>query len=412
MTITMDDKHIASIAQAKEFVKLSTKVEFKSASKEETYEWISEVLGRFKYFGAKTKKKDRGIVLSYITFCTGLSRGQVKKLAKRKRTVGKILRIIGTRNSFARIYGAEDIARLIETDNAHGRIAGEATRRILEREYAVYGDVRYEMISHISVSHLYNLRGTKQYVSHALHLSKTTATSVNIGTRRKPKPDGKPGYLRVDSVHQGDLDKEKGVYHINIVDEVTQWEIVGCVEGISEYFLLPLLEELLALFPFAILNFHSDNGSEYVNKRVAVLLSKLMVDQTKSRSRHSNDNALVEGKNGSRIRKHMGHAHIPRKYARSINAFDRAHMDEYLNFHRPCAFATDTVNAKGKIKKKYETYLTPFEKLRTIPNVETFLNPGVTIASLEEIAKRESDNSSAEKMQKAKKLLFKTFTKC
>ena len=98
-----------------------------------------------------------------------------------------------------------------------------------------------------------------------LNYQKTHPVKVNIGIRKKPAPYGKPGYLRVDSVHQGDLDKEKGVYHINLVDEVTQWEIVGCVEGISEHFLAPLLEVLLKLFPFKILGFHSDNGSEYIN---------------------------------------------------------------------------------------------------------------------------------------------------
>lgn len=412
MTITMDDSHIVSIAQAKEFVKLSARVEFKSSSKEETYAWIGEVLGRFRYFSRETKKKDRGIILSYIIHCTGLSRGQTKKLAKRKRMFGKILRITGRRHSFPKVYGAEDIARLIETDNAHARIAGEATKRIMEREYEMYDDLRYEKIRHISVSHLYNLRGTRQYETHALHVAKTQAVGRDIGIRQKPRPQGKPGFIRVDSVHQGDLDKEKGVYHINLVDEVTQWEVVGCVEGISEYFLEPLLFELLALFPFTILGFHSDNGSEYINKTVAKLLSKLLIEQTKSRSRHTNDNALVEGKNGSRVRKHMGCAHIPKRYAKSINAFYRAHLDIYLNFHRPCGFATSIFDERGKEKKKYDVYLTPFEKLKAISGLEIYLKPGVTIEKLNEVAQKESDNSCAAKMQKAKKILFESFKVC
>jgi transposase InsO family protein len=107
-------------------------------------------------------------------------------------------------------------------------------------------------------------------------------------------------------VHQGDFNKEKGVYHINIVDEVTQFEWVGCVETISELHLKVLLQKLLEQIPFKVLNFHSDNGSEYINKVVSEILSYLFIGQTKSRSRHSNDNALAEGKNGSRIRKHMG----------------------------------------------------------------------------------------------------------
>lgn len=107
-------------------------------------------------------------------------------------------------------------------------------------------------------------------------------------------------------MHQGDFDLEKGVYHINLVDEVTQIEYVGCVKVISEYFLLPLLEELLKTFPFRIFGFHSDNGSEYINYQVSKMLQKMLVEQTKSRSRRTNDNALVEGKNGAIVRKYLG----------------------------------------------------------------------------------------------------------
>ena len=96
--------------------------------------------------------------------------------------------------------------------------------------------------------------------------------------------------MRVDTVHQGDRDGVKGLYLINLVDEVTQHEFVGAAVGISERFLVPLLEGLLRSFPFPILGFHADNGSEYINHRVAKLLDKLRVERfTKSRARHSND---------------------------------------------------------------------------------------------------------------------------
>ena len=411
MHIIMNDANIVSVAQLRELVKFTNRVEFKSASKEETYWWMEEALGKFRYFSLRSKK-EKTIVLSYLKQMTGLSRGHIKKLVKRKKRNGKILRVTSTRHFFPKVYGTDDIARLIETDNAHSRMSGEATKRILERQYAVYGDRRFERIRHISVSHLYNLRGTRQYESHALYIEKTRATAVPIGLRRKPQPNGKPGYIRVDSVHQGDWDKQKGVYHINLVDEVTQWEVVGCVEGISEQFLLPLLVELLDCFPFVILGFHSDNGSEYINYVVAKLLLKLTIEQTKSRARRTNDNALVEGKNGAVVRKYMGYAYIPGKYATLFNRFYREHMDDYLNFHRPCGFATLKIDRRGKEKKKYDTYLTPFEKLKRIPDVETYLKPDVTIEMLEAIARRESDNACAERLQNAKRILLETIHQC
>jgi predicted DNA-binding transcriptional regulator AlpA len=412
MHITMNDTNVESITQLREIIKLTKQVEFQSKSKDETYEWMGKILSRFKYSRHRTSKKDRGIILSYITQMTGLSRSHVKALARRKKKVGKLVRIIDTRNSFPKVYDTDDVARLIETDNAHGRLSGWATKQILRREYEVYGKTKYEQIRHISVSHIYNLRETRQYTSHVLFIKKTKSVSTPIGMRRKPKNDGKPGYIRVDSVHQGDLDKQKGVYHINLVDEVTQWEILGCVEGISEYFLIPLLEELLELFPFNIINFHSDNGGEYINYKVSEILNKIKADQTKSRSRRTNDNALVEGKNAAVIRKHMGHAHIPRKHAKSINQFYRDHMDEYLNYHRPCGYATDKVDARGKIVKKYDLYMPPYMKLISIPEVEKYLRTSVTLEKLKEIASKQSDNECATKMQEAKKKLFETLRKC
>jgi transposase InsO family protein len=410
----MNDENIVSITQLKSFLNEVAVINFSinnlgNKNKQEMYDWVDTVMQKFRYFSLK--KKERNIVIDYIVKITKRSRGQVKRLIKKKKKFGKIKLSPVGKNTFPVLYNTTDIARLIETDNAHGRLSGPATKRILEREYLVHGKIEYERIFHISIPHIYNIRKkSRQYKSNILFFSKTEAVKRNIGERRKPQTDGKPGYLRVDSVHQGDNDREKGVYYINLVDEITQWEIVGCVEGISEQFLTPLLEELLLRFPFIILGFHSDNGSEYINYTVARLLTKMMIEQTKSRSRRTNDNALVESKNGAVIRKHMGYVYIQKKHAREINCFFRDYMDEYLNFHRPCGFATDTINQKGKIKKKYDVYMTPFERLVSLPNFEQYLKPEVSASSLFPLSKKQSDNESAQSMQIAKTKLFKNFT--
>ena len=119
------------------------------------------------------------------------------------------------------------------------------------------------------------------------------------------------------------------MYHINITDETTQWEIVGAVEKISELCFETLLKDLIGQFPFRVINFHSDNGSEYINKVVAELLNKLLIQQTKSRARHCNDNALAECKNGAVVRKHMGFVHIPRHFAGAINQFYKQDFNVY-----------------------------------------------------------------------------------
>ena len=199
----------------------------------------------------------------------------------------------------------------------------------------------------------------------------------------KPRPEGRPGYIRVDTVHQGDWDGTKGVYHVNAVDEVTQFEGVASVERISERYLIPVLESLIDSFPFIIKGFHADNGSEYINKRVADLLNKLLIELTKSRSRRTNDNALVESKNGSIVRKHLGYHHIAQKWAPLINEFNQKYLNPYINYHRPCFFPIVTIDAKGKQKKTYpyKAMMTPYEKLKSLPDAKQYLKPDITFTA-------------------------------
>ena len=278
----------------------------------------------------------------------------------------------------------------------------------MRRAFEVYGDARYARLAGISVGHLYNLRQRVGYAARRQHWTKTRGTQIPIGERRAPSPDGRPGFIRIDSVHQGDQDGVKGVYHINAVDCETQWELVATCEKISEAFLLPVIRELLEGFPFQILGFHADNGSEYINHQVARMLEKLRVEFTKSRPRHSNDNGLAETKNGAVVRKHLGYAHIPQRFAAEVNAFCQAYLNPYLNFHRPCLFPEAVTDAKGKTRKRYPLRLlmTPFEKLKSLPEASSFLKPNVTLQALEQAAKRLSDNEAAERLNQARKRLF------
>ena len=253
------------------------------------------------------------------------------------------------------------------------------------------------------------LRGSRPYQNKRRHWTKTNPTAAPIGTRRAPQPGGKPGYIRIDSVHQGDQDGIKGVYHINAVDCVTQMQFVATCEKISEAYLLPVIWQLLAGFPFVILGFHSDNGSEYINYQVAKLLDKLLVEFTKSRPRHSNDNALAESKNAAVVRKHLGYAHIPQYCASLVNAFCADYLNPYVNYHRPCFFPETVTDAKGKERKKYryKDMMTPYEKFKSIPEASQHLKDGVTLEQLDAQAAKMSDNDAALALNNARKKLFR-----
>lgn len=409
ITLHMNDEHIGTLEQVQSFLEGAEPVQFEGANREEKYSWIARTLQKFKYF--VLRKKDKSTVKTFIRRMTGFSDAQMTRLIDQKKNVGVIVvRSRKRRYRFPRVYSHEDIALIIKTDLAHGRLSGPATKKIFHRMFTVFKIAEYEKLSNISVSHLYTLRGTKQYLSRCgSTLTKTSSIVSTIGERRKPDPQGKPGHLRVDTVHQGDQKKKKGVYHVNLVDEVTQWEILLSVEAIADNFLLPLLESAIQQFPFVIQGFHSDNGSEFINAQVANMLNRLLINQTKSRTRRCNDNALVEGKNGSIIRKYMGRVHIPQRFAHVINNFYVHHLNPYLNFHRPCGFATTVTTAKGKQKKVYDIYLTPYEKFISLVEPEQYLKPQTTLTSLAKFSRQKSDNEVADDMQKAKTQLFKTF---
>jgi transposase InsO family protein len=451
MNIIMKSVRIFSIPELEKLIEDSNGLEFKSGggnnkttNKKETYAWIASTLLGYHY--NKLKKHDRGVVTHYICKMTGYSQRQVKRLIGRWMRKSKLTIKPYQRNKFNGKYLRSDIILLAHVDEVNEVLSGPATRLILEREYTIYHKPEFEHLAGISSSHIYNLRKNYLYHQNIATFTKTKASKGpknTLGIRRKPRPNGVPGFLRVDSVHQGDLPMDerqqvidsvdssttakelteglsidinrgnltsltKGVYHINFVDEVLQWEHVACVETICERDMIPAIKAAIDDYPVVIHEFHADNGSEYMNKIVADLLNKLNIDLSKSRPRRHEDNALAETKNGAVIRKNTGYNHIPAKYADLINDWYQEYFNVYLNYHRPCGFATTTVDHKGKEHKVYlaKDYMTPYRKLKSLPNAEQYLKPGITFAQLDKIEMAMSDTEFAEKMAKAKAIML------
>ncbi len=390
-----------------DFLSGSAQIEFTGQSRAERYAWLQAMLTEQRSFSLS--KKERGTVRTLLSKVAGLSLAQVTRLIRSYKQDGEIRLSIATRRRVPVKYTAEDLELLIAVDRAHQRLSGPATRRILEREWHVFGKREYARLAEISVAHLYNLRHSAGYRQRAAEFARTTPAGCSIGERRRPDPQGTPGYLRVDTVHQGDWEGEKGVYHINAVDAVTQWEIVGCTARISEQHLLPVLEAMLHQFPFRIAGFHADNGSEFVNHTVAKLLNKLLVEFTRSRPNRSSDNALVEGKNGAIIRKHLGYGHIPSQHADRIQRFYTAYFNPYLNYHRPCGFAQVLVDQRGRRRRRYrkQDYATPYEKLRSLPEAHRYLKDGLRWEVLDRFAYALSDTEAARRMMQAKAELLR-----
>lgn len=413
MVIDMQEQRLDSIESLEAFLAatagLSPRV---PGGEQERQAHVRRVLERFGY--ARLSRRHKGVVVRYLQHTSGYTRQHLVRLIGRFVSHAPLGQRRTPQAGFHRRYTEADVLLMAHTDALHDTPSGLAAKHLFQRAWQVYGDARYERLAAISVSHLYNLRATPRYQGARVNWQGTRAgKAVSIGVRRAPRPEGRAGFIRIDSVHQGDQDGAKGVYHINAVDCVTQWEVVASCEKISEAYLLPVLAEMLAAFPFTILGVHADNGSEYINHRVARLLDKLNAELTKSRPRRSNDNALAETKNGAVVRKFLGYSHIPQRFAAQVNAFCREHLTPYLNLHRPCLFAEDRVDAKGKVVKRYPQRLvqTPLEKLARMSPECRNLRPGVRLDALQAQARAISDNEAAARLQQARSALFESINR-
>jgi len=377
-----------------------------ATNKQERYRWVQKTLVKQGYI--LLGKSEKGLVTRYLMKVTSYSLAQTKRLICQYIKTGKVTVKLARGNGFKPIYTSADVRLLARMDELHGQPSGAVLKKLCERAHRKFSSIAYERLATISVSHLYNLRASKVYQRQRCTLTKTIPKKAPIGQRGKPQPNNRPGYIRIDSVHQGDQDKRKGVYHINDVDEATQMEVVATVPRITEEYMIPALKNMLAAFPFKIKGFHSDNGSEYINYSVSELLEKMCVNFTKSRPRRSNDNGLVESKNGSVIRKIYGYSHIPQRHAEHFDEINSGVLYRYINFHRPCYFPEITTNEKGKQRKTYpyEGMMTPYEKFRSLPCASQYLKSGITFKKLDAFATQMNDNEAAEQLNSAQDKLF------
>ena len=99
---------------------------------------------------------------------------------------------------------------------------------------------------------------------------------------------------------------------------------------------------------------------------------------------------------------------IPQKHAAAINRFHEEALNPYLNFRRPCYFAVDTMDARGRIRKTYPTeqIMAPWDRLRSIPHFEQYLKPGIMAQALSETAMVMTDSQAAPQLQDMRRNLF------
>ena len=266
MIVTLCTERIRTLDDIRAFLGGNEAADITPHDREAAYAFIERALVRFRYH-LGLSRAGKGLVREFLAKVTGYSDSQLSRLIAQQRRTGRIRdhRLRPPARPFATVYTTADAVLLAEVDEAFGQLSGPATKRILWRQYHVFGDERFERLAGISNGHIYNLRGRRAYRSARTTFRATRGAISSIGKRRRPRPEGRPGFVRVDTVHSGDLGGEKGAYVINMVDEVTQFQQLAAVPRITEHFMVPVLAALVGAFPFRVLGFHADNGSEYID---------------------------------------------------------------------------------------------------------------------------------------------------
>ena len=510
--MTLCTERIRTLDDIRAFLGGNEAADITPHDREAAYAFIERALVRFRYH-LGLSRAGKGRVREFLAKVTGYSDSQLSRLIAQQRRTGRIRdhRLRPPARPFATVYTTADAVLLAEVDEAFGQPSGPAIKRILWRQYHVFGDERFERLAEISNGHIYNLRGRRAYRvpgprfgrRYDRQAAQTPAGSTTWAARRGPtvtqfQPRPFPGSPRLHGprargarrrvplphpgvprrqrvgVHQppgrGDAESARraaqtpgresknrpgvsytghrpqqrrlgrreslpGAYahaatdleaaqEINMgpVDEVTQFQqLMRPFPGSPSTSWSPCSRRSPARSPSAswgsmatLTRRHDAGGSEYINHRVAAMLNKLHVEEfTKSRPRRSNDNALVESKNGNVVRRWLGHSHIPEHLAPPANAFLRDFLSPFLNHHRACLFAVEVEESNGRRRRKYpqELVMTPYEKLGSLPGADGFLKPGITFEQLDAVAHAATDLEAAQEIQRARKALFRLVAK-
>ena len=403
----MQERHPETLDEIREVLDGERTLAPRIRNRTEAYSSIQEIARRFDY--TRLGRTEKGILRRFLGKVTGLSRAQVTRLLKQYRVTGGLAdhRHAPSR-PFPRRYTNSDVELLAEVDALHGTLSGPATRRLCARASQLFGDLRFERLAGISNGHLYNLRRSKTYRWHRRVMPPSPACPMAVGKRWRPRPFGQPGHLRVVSVGQSDLDALSGLYHLELVDEVTKFRFVGSVERLDGPCFAPLLDALMGAFPFTIRGFHSDVGPQRGNREVTALLQALYGALVRREFRGT-AYATARSSSGAVPCRLLGGDDRCGRAAERVNGFARRLLSPYLNYHRLCFFPTEQVDASGCIRRRYRDtdVMTPYERFKSLPGAARYLTPGTTFARLDADATAMSDGEAVRSLGEAGIRLFR-----
>ena len=194
-----------------------------------------------------------------------------------------------------------------------------------------------------------------------------------------------PGFTEVDLVsHSGNSASGEFAHTLNVTDIHTTWTESVAVLGRGEQAVQRALNEIAEELPFRLLGVDSDNGSEFINWHLKRWCERKEIQLTRGRPYKKDDNAHIEQKNWTHVRKLLGWERYDTHGAiEAINDLYRNELRLWLNLFLPSVKLLKKVRVGSKVRRVYDGPRTPFERVRTCPQAER-----EQVAQLEERRKR------------------------
>jgi len=179
-----------------------------------------------------------------------------------------------------------------------------------------------------------------------------------------------PGFLEADLVaHCGENIRGQYLHTLTVTDIATGWTELGALMGKSEGGVLQEIAEIKESLPFPMLGFDTDNGGEFINYGLVDWCSQNSITFTRSREYKKNDQAHVEEKNGSIVRRLIGYDRYEgiESWQLLSQLYRIARL--YINFFQPCLKLTSKWRDGARVHKRYDKAKTPCQRILASPSV-------------------------------------------
>ena len=181
-----------------------------------------------------------------------------------------------------------------------------------------------------------------------------------------------PGFTQTDLVsHCANSEKGEFIHSLNVTDIDTTWVETRAVMGKGQAGVLDAMKQIEQALPFKLLGIDSDNGSEFINYHLKAFCDQKQIQFTRGRPYKKDDNAHIEQKNWTHVRKILGYLRYDSPQALdAINDLYRHELSVLQNLFLPSMKLSEKVRVGSKLRRRYDKPLTPFEPLLACPQAD------------------------------------------